>query len=840
MKKVIAIMLTLTMLSCTMGLIGSLAAETPAGSPIATVEDFINMDPSGVYYLANDLDFSATVYTKEIYQKEFKGVLDGNGHALLGIQVNRASGDAGIFANWFSGTLKNLTIGSQNAPIIISSTGAGYSVAAIAGTMRDGATFDNVHVYGNIKGDGKTAGYTAYIQSGKITVTNSSMHGSVVGDPAAGFFALSNGDSSNIVIKNSKNYASVTARGSSAGGFYTVQANVNGSRSGSLIITGCANFGSITATDWRCGGIVGEYHENKSSTLTIDYCYNMGAITMKGGGGFAAGIVGGASFDAPSGKREISNVYNAGEIKNTENASHAYAIGFANASTANATIKNAAYLDGVAAVNMALTNVKKVSASELLAAVSAFPASEEGIRFVADTDEINGGSPILSHEVVTHDNVKTYDCGRKVCLDCGAVVSKVNDETHTFTRVETQPNGYLDGYVTATCSACGYIERQPGKASAHAAEKSDGVYAIKTGENLAWYAANLKAGLLSGRESLVLQNSMDVTSAGKFSIGTKDHPFCGHFDGKGQVIASHQYSGNEASGLFGYVGSGALIEHFGLKESTVTSETSAGALIGEIMPGAIVRVRFVSVYRPAIEAKGAAGAVIGSTDLGSDVMMSAVVASEASVKGTSVGGLVGLGNALDLENCFVNATLTGEQKGTLAYHTGRFTQKNCGYVKTGATTRTDGAQVTKEAFQNGAIAYTLNRLSCRFIFGCSDNMIDFQSPIFRVMRGESAIYTDHLLDDAGAVTVYADPKTGAVVIAVNEDNGPRLMDVKITLTVNQEEKTIAFSDLTLTRRAVLNGVTYTADADTALYTLNLLGVKSFSIGDKIGNVITIG
>ncbi|MBQ7364312.1 MAG: hypothetical protein IJW46_01795, partial [Clostridia bacterium] len=302
MKKVIAIMLSLTLMACTMSAYGIIASDAPAGTPITTVEEFIAMDPSGVYYLANDLDFSGGEYTKNLYTKEFKGVLDGNGHALTGITINATNADAGIFANWFAGTLKNIVIGSEEAPISVTSTGAGYSVAAIAGTMKGGAKLSGVTVYASVKGDGKTSGISSYIQSGNVTVENCAVYGMISGNPAAGYFALSNDSSSNVTIKNSYNYATVTAQNSSAGGFYTVVANVNGGRSGSLTVTGSVNFGAITATDWRCGGIVGEYHEHKESTLKIDYCYNMGKITMKGGGGFACGIVGGASFDPPSGK----------------------------------------------------------------------------------------------------------------------------------------------------------------------------------------------------------------------------------------------------------------------------------------------------------------------------------------------------------------------------------------------------------------------------------------------------------------------------------------------------------------------------------------------------------
>ena len=67
---------------------------------------------------------------------------------------------------------------------------------------------------------------------------------------------------------------------------------------------------------------------------------------MTGGGGFAAGIVGGMCFDAPTGARHIANVYNAGLIRNTDNNTRAYAIAFAHSQSDIVTVENAAYLEG--------------------------------------------------------------------------------------------------------------------------------------------------------------------------------------------------------------------------------------------------------------------------------------------------------------------------------------------------------------------------------------------------------------------------------------------------------------------------------------------------------------
>jgi len=840
MKKVIAIMLSLTLLTCTASAFGIMASDAPAGTPVSTVEEFIAMDPSGVYYLANDIDFTGGSYTKYLYSKEFKGVLDGNGHSLTGITINGTNSDAGIFANWFAGTLKNIIIGSEDAPIAVSSTGAGYSVAAIAGTMKAGAKLDGVVVYANVKGDGKTSGISSYLQSGNVTVENCAVYGTITGNPAAGFFALSNDSSANVTIRNSYNYATVTAGNSSAGGFYTIVANVNGGRSGSLTVTGCVNFGAITATDWRCGGIVGEYHENKESTLKVDYCYNMGKITMKGGGGFACGIVGGASFDPPTGKREITNVYNAGEIVNTVSASNAYAIAFSNHQTDKATVKNAAYLSGKAALNVVTDASVKLVADKaaLLETVSAYPASAEGNRFVEDTTGINDGYPILAREVVIHENIKEYACGRRVCLDCGKVLSKASEEKHTYTDAETRPDGYLDGIITSTCSACGTVTVKAGKPSAHRPNVKDGVYEIGTLENLKWYQANLEAGRLNGRESLVLTADIDCKNETLLPIGSDAHPFGGKLDGAMHTVHSFRIKTDKDGGLFGKLTMGAAITKLALSDATVEAKGAAGALFGTVSSGAIAKVSWIAVSKVTVTSEtDGAGAVGGSSNYASEFSIAQCAVSDSTVNGKYAGGVIGNGNGTVMANCFVNAAIEGSTAdGALAYYAGNFSQSYSGYVRNGSYNRTDGMQLTAERFAAGEAAYLINTYANERLFGCENGIIGFGTPTYMVRYGEEMAFTNTLLTDNGSLQVYTDGKTVAVVL--KRVSGPRLTDTPIKLTAGGKTVEVKVSDMTLTRRVTLGNTLYTVPAESALYVISLDNVTAYTVGDISGNAVT--
>ena len=842
MKRVIAMILCLTMLGCSLSgfPITATGEEQPTGTPIGTVEEFVAMDPAGSYYLTGDIDFSGKTYTRNVYEKSFTGLLDGNGYKLLGITIKGTNSDAGIFGNMFGGTLKNLTIGAEDAFVSITSTGGGYSVAAIAGTMANGATFDNVTIYANVKGGGKTAGFTCYMTNGKITITDCAVYGTVSGNPAAGFLAMSNDYACDVEIRDSENHATVSAQGSSAGGFYTVDASTGGSRKTNMIITGCINYGAISATDWRVGGIVGEFNEEKTSTLKVDYCYNLGSITMKGSGGYAAGIVGGLAFhNDTTGKRSVSNVYNAGTVRNTQSDQRAYALCSGDKSCKALTLTNGAYMMGSATNdnnpcnNTNATGVTKASElSELVTAVLAFPASEEGNRFVADVGNNNSGYPILNREATSHNNITTYECGRKICQDCGGILTGADEEAHVYNEVATQPSGYVDGYIVATCQHCGASEVRKGTASRYQVTPVDGVYHFDSADDFRWYAANLNAELLTGKESIVLDKDIDMSGVDFTPIGTKKAPFRGVFDGQYHTLKNLTVKNDDAAGLFGYLGLGAKITNLAFDTPLISGKNAAGALFAGTTGNAVVTVKSIVAINATVSAsEGAAGSLIGTTENASDVSVSAAVVNNATVSGKTVGGVIGDGTGTALESSFVNATITStnKQAGTLAYYSGGFTAKNCFYVKNGSTNKTNGKTCTAEDFANGKIAYLANTYESDFVFGVKNGAVTFADNAFRMVRiGAKKIYTDKVLSTKNGVAVYAAEADGGVSVAIVVDPATkaRLYDLAITVKDGDKTKTVVFGELTLNRYLAVGDNYYTTEKGMVLYTVTLDGVSA--------------
>ncbi len=852
-KKAMALMLCLAltcgMLSAFSGL--SLGASvTPTGIAVSTVEEFLAMDANGSYYLANDIDFSGKTYTKNMYTKAFKGTLDGNGHALLGINVLSANSDAGIFANGFGGTMKNITFGTADSPVSVASTGSGYSVACVAGTMVGGATFENVTLYCDVRGDGKTAGFTSYMPSGKITITGSNVYGNITGNPASGFLTMSNDGSCDIEIVNSINYATVTAGNLSAGGFYAIHASTSGARTTNAVFKGCVNYGAITATDWRVGGIVGEFNENKASTLTVSFCYNLGAITMKGGGGYAAGIVGGMSFDPPTGMRLVEFSYNAGLVRNTENAQRAYALANADKSTSNAVVLNSVYIDGTPVSNTSYEGVVKASgAAEVLAIVSEYPAAESGICFLKDSGNINEGYPILSFQSTFHENLTAYACGRRVCNDCGAILTQDKDEQHLYVDRVIAPSGYMDGYLESQCSACGVTAIREGAASVYAVAPVDGVYAVDSADDLIWYGTNLNAGLLTGFETLVLTADIDLSGKTVVPIGTKKNPFRGSFDGAYHTVKNMTLTSDGYAALFSYVGMGATLQNLVMTDITLTSGADAGALVGFVASGAVVTVTNIALNKVSVAASGAAGSLIGSTAYASDVTVNACVAQNATVEGDTAGGFLGNGDNTTMTNCYVDATLSSANRltGSLGYHSGRLTAKFCGYVRNAFASVTNGDVVSKKLFASGEIAYLINSYENNFVYGVADGVTTLSDTPTRLVRmGGNNVYTNGTLA-TDRISLYAAATDNGVSLAIvlARSANIKMTDYEIKVTSGGTTKTVTFSELTLTRYMEAESGCLTVNTvDTILYTVTLEGVSldaTYEIGALYsGSASTVG
>ena len=225
-----------------------------------------------IYYLTSDIDLggkfdsSGNALDGNISwipigteDKPFSGMLDGNGHIISNMYVNRPNdNDNGLFGNAENGIMKNI----------------GVKLSFIRGKADNGGI---VGVSGVIKNSFSLVTINSAVRSGGICgswcfIKNSYNGGNITntsGDLTGG---LSGGWGTMI---NSYNYGTITTSATSIGGIVGWDGNAYN----------CYNLGIISGVGYAVGGIIG----GASSGKQLINNYNSGKVTGQIGGGILGG-----------------------------------------------------------------------------------------------------------------------------------------------------------------------------------------------------------------------------------------------------------------------------------------------------------------------------------------------------------------------------------------------------------------------------------------------------------------------------------------------------------------------------------------------------------------------
>ena len=224
-----------------------------------------------IYYLTSDIDLggkfdnSGNALDGNISwtpigteDKPFSGMLDGSGHIISNMYVNRPNdNNNGLFGAATNGFIKNLGIVSS----YVNGNGKNAGIIGAYGTLK------SVFSLATIKGTSRSAG----LCGSNCIIKNSYNGGKIIngnGDLSGGITAgLS-------TIYNSYNYADVTTSAASIGGIIGWEGNIYNSY----------NLGAITGVGYAVGGIYGGGGEG-----TIEKCYNKGKVSGNPGGGIVGG-----------------------------------------------------------------------------------------------------------------------------------------------------------------------------------------------------------------------------------------------------------------------------------------------------------------------------------------------------------------------------------------------------------------------------------------------------------------------------------------------------------------------------------------------------------------------
>ena len=259
--------------------------------PISTTADLYHVreDLSGKYYLTNDIVFSAEDFApggdyyndgkgwEPIYN--FRGILDGNGYSICGLQIVRklANYDRnkyfGLFSKTDGATIQNLTM-KDGVIRVFRSTSVLMCQAYAASFCGESinTTYINCHNYNTV--------YTSN---------------------AGGLVATCDGG----VFQNCTNRGDILLENGAYGSYHGgLIACIVG---GTVTISNCSNFGTVTGGDCDCGGIAGGSY---NATIRVENCLNVGAI------GCAESDSSGGIFASKSGEGSvvITGCYNTASV----------------------------------------------------------------------------------------------------------------------------------------------------------------------------------------------------------------------------------------------------------------------------------------------------------------------------------------------------------------------------------------------------------------------------------------------------------------------------------------------------------------------------------------------
>lgn len=283
MKKLLSLLLALAVAFAIPAGPGLYVADAATnGTAISTADDLKAMEknPSGNYYLANDIEVPANLTLFTSYDKPFTGTLDGNGHAIKGYTyTSRAdwTEQVALFGYTKNATFKNLKMTKVN----ISLNSAGTVAALVADSEK--CKFSNISVSGKITGKymRMAAGIVAYSYGGgtftncknsaDVTVTNAAE-----GSTIAGVASYIGSEAS---MKNCSNSGKISISGNIEGDAF-IAAGVVGNIGKT---TSCRNSGAITVS------AIGNGQMNDSSIAagvaaevdTAVSCSNIGKVSMK-------------------------------------------------------------------------------------------------------------------------------------------------------------------------------------------------------------------------------------------------------------------------------------------------------------------------------------------------------------------------------------------------------------------------------------------------------------------------------------------------------------------------------------------------------------------------------
>lgn len=283
---------------------------TPIGGYAAISIDSVSAFEEAVeqyngLYIRREQNYQpATAYSPSaVYYRltTFDGILDGQGHSIIGLYLSGDEPQVGLF-----GALGNATV--QNLNLSYTYAEGSKQVGILAGSIIASKTaeINGIHVNGKLSATSTGGGLVGSIQStgiGKVNLTDCSFTGSIDGDTdMGGIIGKTDGISGSINLTDCMVNGKITAD-LRAGG-------IIGNLAGAVHqLTACKNNASLQGSE-ETGGIVG-FIDPSVSACVLDNCLNGGTIFSVN---MAGGIVGSIQTSSGTNSLDILNCRNIGEV----------------------------------------------------------------------------------------------------------------------------------------------------------------------------------------------------------------------------------------------------------------------------------------------------------------------------------------------------------------------------------------------------------------------------------------------------------------------------------------------------------------------------------------------
>ena len=254
---------------------------------IATADDFLKIKNKldGNYKLTADI---ALTDPKPLGTTAFTGTLDGDGHTVTIAGTYTATSSHGmLFGTLNCATVKNLQVGTAEAPMKISGGTSGAKNFGVLSANVVSSTISNVHIY--VDADltdwvATTANFGVFFPrstTGPITIENCTANGEIDATNLGGLKKIGGFCGTcavGVTLTNCVNNVDITGsttKNMYIGGF----GGYNASAGGNMTLTNCVNTGAISCENLgtetaECNAIV----VDAGGTITTTGCVNIGTV----------------------------------------------------------------------------------------------------------------------------------------------------------------------------------------------------------------------------------------------------------------------------------------------------------------------------------------------------------------------------------------------------------------------------------------------------------------------------------------------------------------------------------------------------------------------------------